>query len=204
MLEGFAFALADDPDFVAEVFQRYGEWSAKVIKRLCRMGFDLVWAGGDIAFKTAPFFSPSVFRESLLPGMRRAAAEITLPWIYHSDGNLMPILDDLLSLGMNGLHPFEPGGMDIVAVKRKYGSALCVVGNVDIDLLARGTPAEVRAATRKLLDELSPLGGHLVSSSNSLASYVRPENLLAMSEAIAGRVEPPACDIHRQVAPSVA
>lgn len=127
-VDGFSYALADDPDFVAEVFMRYGEWSAKVHRNLCGMGFDFVWSGGDIAFKTGPFFSPEVFLSIILPAMRTSAKEITLPWIYHSDGNLNPILDDLLSLGMNGLHPFEPSGMNIMQTKQKYGNKLCVIG----------------------------------------------------------------------------
>ena len=184
-VEGFAYALADDPDFAAEVFMRYGEWSAKVHRNLCRLGFDFIWSGGDIAFNTGPFFSPEVFREYILPAMKRSAAEITVPWIYHSDGNLNPILDDLLSLGMNGLHPFEPGGMDILKTKQKYGARLCVVGNVNIDLLARGTPTEVEKETTRILETLAPLGGHILSSSNSLAFYVQPENLRAMMRSVA-------------------
>jgi len=58
-----------------------------------------------------------VFREIILPALRPAAEAITLPWIYHSDGDLTPILDDLLSLGMNALHPFATGAMDMAAVK---------------------------------------------------------------------------------------
>jgi uroporphyrinogen decarboxylase len=183
-VEGFSYALADDPDFVAEVFMRYGEWSAKIHRNLCKMGFDFVWSGGDIAFNTGQFFSPDVFRSIILPAMKISAAEITVPWIYHSDGNLNPILDDLLSLGMNGLHPFEPGGMDILATKQKYGNKLCVVGNVDIDLLTRGTPAEVEKQTTQVINSLAPHGGHIISSSNSLASYVKAENVRAMMRAV--------------------
>ena len=116
--------------------------------------------------------------------MKISAAEITLPWIYHSDGNLNPILDGLLSLGMSGLHPFEPGGMDILATKQKYENKLCVVGNVNIDLLSRGTPAEVEDETTRIINSLAPLGGHIISSSNSLASYVRAENVRAMMRAV--------------------
>jgi uroporphyrinogen decarboxylase len=183
-VEGFSYALADDPDFVAEVFMRYGEWSAKVHRNLCKMGFDFVWSGGDIAFNTGPFFSPEVFRTIILPAMRKSAVEITVPWIYHSDGNLNPILEDLLSLGMNGLHPFEPGGMDILATKQKYGNKLCVVGNVDIDLLTRGTSAEVENQATQIINSLAPLGGHIISSSNGLASYVKAENVRAMMQAV--------------------
>ncbi|MDD2707343.1 MAG: uroporphyrinogen decarboxylase family protein [Verrucomicrobiae bacterium] len=183
-VEGFSYALSDDPEFVGEVFRQFSQWSAKVLRRLCGMGFDFIWSGGDIAWKSAPFFSPEVFRRQILPSLRIAAKEITLPWVYHSDGNLMPILEDLLSLGMNALHPFEPGSMDIRAVKRQYGRRLCVVGNVDIDCLSRGSAEEIRTITRELIKDLGPQGGYIISSSNSLAHYVKTENVVAMGQTI--------------------
>lgn len=183
-IEGFAYALTDDPEFVAEVFRRYGQWSAEVHTRLCRMGFDFIWSGGDIAYKTAPFFSPNVFRERILPGLHPAADAITLPWIYHSDGNLTPILDDLLSLGMQGLHPFEPGAMDMMAIKARYAKRLCVVGNLDMDLLIRADANACAHACRALLRTFRSAGGYVLSSSNSLSHGVRPENVMAVSRVI--------------------
>ena len=97
-----------------------------------------------MAYKTGPMFSPTGFREYFLPHLQRVAAVIQgegLPWIVHSDGNLMLLLDDLLTLGFDGLHPLEPGPMDIEAVKRDYGQRLCLVGNIDLHYtLTRGHP----------------------------------------------------------------
>jgi len=183
-VDGFSYALTDDREFVKEVFLRYAEWSAKVHKNLCVMGFDFIWSGGDIAFGSAPFFSPEVFREVILPAMRIGASTISLPWVYHSDGNLSPILKELLSLGMNALHPFEPGAMDIRAVKKRYGNKLCVIGNVSVDLLARGTPEEIELETAGLIRDLHPCGGYIVSSSNTITDFVEPCNFRAMSNCV--------------------
>ena len=184
-IEGLSYALADDPDFVREVFGRFGEWSARVHQNLCRLGLDFIWSGGDIAFKTAPFISPRVFREIILPSIRPAAEAITLPWVYHSDGNLCPILDDLLSLGMNAIHPVEPGAMDIYELKLKYGNELCLIGNVDVDILTRGKPSDVVKECRRLVDFMEDKGAYIISSSNSLSAYVKPDNLKAMADFLA-------------------
>lgn len=183
-IEGFSYALADDPEFVKEVFRRYAEWSAKVHQKLCRLGFDFIWSGGDVAFNTAPMFSPDIFREVILPALRISAEAITIPWAYHSDGNLLPILDDLLSLGMNAIHPVEPGAMDIFELKRRYGNKVCLIGNVSVDLLARGTQDRVIEECRNLIDFMKDKGGYIISSGNSLADYVKPENVIAMSRAV--------------------
>lgn len=70
------------------------------------------------------------------------------------------------------------------APRRKYGNRLCVIGNVSVDTLARGTPQQVERETAGLLRDLQPLGGYIISSSNMLTDYTAPENFLAMSRCI--------------------
>jgi uroporphyrinogen decarboxylase len=112
------------------------------------------------------------------------AEKITLPWIIHSDGNILPFLDDLLSLGISGLHPVEKGAMDIRALKKRYGSRLCLLGNIDLNILGIETPLEVEAEVRGLIRDVGPSGGYIVTSGNSLAGYLKPENVIALSEAV--------------------
>jgi uroporphyrinogen-III decarboxylase len=54
------------------------------------------------------------------------------------------------------------------------------MGNVDVDLLSRGSVQAVVKATKKLLATVSVHGGHVMSSGNSITSSVKPENFLAM------------------------
>jgi len=112
------------------------------------------------------------------------AERVTLPWIFHSDGNLFPILDDLLSLGMSGLHPIEPEAMDLAEVKRRYGSRVCPVGHISVDRLSRGTPEEIDGLVKHAIQVAGPGGGYIAGSSNSIASYCRAENVRAMADAI--------------------
>jgi uroporphyrinogen decarboxylase len=183
-LEGFAYALYDDPGLIHEVLRRYVDWQVVVTQRLIEMGFDFLWSFDDVAYKNGPFCSPAIFRETLMPAMRRSAEAITLPWVFHSDGNLMPILDDILSLGSDGLHPIEPGPMSLAEVKRRYGKRVCIIGNVSLDTLSAGTPQEVRQLVEECISIGAPGGGYMISSSNSVPSYARPENVQAMVEAI--------------------
>jgi len=182
--EFFSLALYDDPDLVEEVLHRYSTWSAAVMKRLGGMGFDAVWTADDIAFKSGLLFSPRMFRERILPHIRRVAEAVTVPWIYHSDGDLTAVLDDLVDLGIRGLHPIEPDAMDIRAVKKRYGGRLCLIGNVNVHTLSAGTPAQVEEEVRGLLRDIAPGGGYILSSGNSLASYCKIENIRAMAAAV--------------------
>jgi hypothetical protein len=183
-LEGFAYALADDPGLIEEVLGRYADWSAKTAEVLIEVGFDFIWAADDIAFGTGTMFSPRVYHDSILPRLRKVAAKVTIPWIYHSDGNLLPIMEDYLSLGMNAIHPIEPYAMDIFQLKKDYGDRVCLVGNIDINTLTLGTPEEVEEEVKEKIRRLAPGGGYIVSSCNSVSSYCKPENVLAMVEAV--------------------
>jgi uroporphyrinogen decarboxylase len=183
-LDGLAYAIMDDPGLVHEVVKRYVDWQVTVTDRLCRMGFDFVWSFDDIAYKTGPFFSRAVLQDFFMPAFRRSVEAISLPWIYHSDGNITPVLEDLLSLGMNAIHPLEPGPMDLGDVKAGFGQRVCLVGNVSVDTLAAGTPEAVRACVRECMTKGKPGGGYMISSSNSIPTYARPENVRAMAQAI--------------------
>ena len=182
--EHFCLALYDNRPFVEAVLDRYVDWIVVVAERVCRMGFDVFASTDDMAFNTDPFFSPAVFRDLVLPRYRRAAEKITLPWFTHSDGNILPFVDDLLSVGVIGLHPNEKGAVDIREVKRTYGDRACVLGNVDLNLLGMGSPDAVDREVHDLIRDVGPDGGYIVTSGNSLAGYLLPENVLALSRAV--------------------
>lgn len=182
--ETFAEMIYDDPGLVNDMLSLYTGWYARATANLCELDFDFLWFGDDIAFKTAPYVSPRMFRKVFMPHYRTVADKITKPWIFHSDGNLYPILDDLLSLGMNGLHPIEPGAMDLADLKKRYGNSLCLVGHINVDTLSRGTPSEVDTLVKTAIDIAGPGGGYICGSSNSVPYYANPVNVRAMVSAI--------------------
>ena len=183
-IEGFSYALQDNPALIEKVLHMYTDWSAELVKHLSKLGFAFLWAFDDIAYNTGPMFSPSVFREIFLPRMKKVAMNIKVPWVYHSDGNLTPLLDDLLTLEMNGLHPIQPDVMDIVQLKKDYGNKICLLGNIDVGLLAKGIPEEVEKEVKERIETLAPGGGYILTSGNSVPSYCKPENVLAMIRAV--------------------
>lgn len=128
--------------------------------------------------------SAIAYRDYLLPHTRKVADAITLPWIYHSDGNLMPLMDDLLSQGMNALHPLEPGSMDLDALKRRWGQTVTLVGNIDLNTLILGTPEQTRDEVKDRIAQLGSGYGYIVSSGNSISPGCRPENVKAMVDAV--------------------
>ncbi|MEW6048960.1 MAG: uroporphyrinogen decarboxylase family protein, partial [Bacillota bacterium] len=184
-LERFCYYIYDDPAFVREVVERFCTWCATVIEYVNQLDFDFYWVNDDIADTHGPWFSPKVFRELFLPYIREVARCIKKPWIFHSDGNLMPLLDDLLTLGMNAIHPIQPRAMDIGEVKRCYGARLCLVGNIDLDyILTQASPDEVENSVKDTILTAGSGGGYIISSANSLTDYCKVENVLAFAQAV--------------------
>lgn len=183
-LTGFSFALADDPDLIVTILKKYLSWAEVAVEEMAGRGVDVIWFFDDMAYHSGPVMSPQVFRELLLPHIRRVTAGLSLPWIFHSDGDLRPVLKDLLSLGMNGLHPIEPACMSLKDLKHQIGNRVCLIGNVDVDVLARGTVEQTRSEVRRCLRDGASGGGYMISSSNSIPGYAVPENVLALAECI--------------------
>ena len=187
-LEGLSEALADDPGLVARLFEKTGQFQSRVLENVLQ--FDcvgLVWHADDIAFATQLMVSPRVLRTHLFPWyreMNRLTHARGRLVVYHSDGALQEVLEDIVACGFDGLNPIEPKAMDINEVKRKYGSRISLIGNVDLGYtLTRGTPEEVRSEVRQRIHDLAPGGGYAVASSNSIPEYVPLANYNALRQA---------------------
>lgn len=183
--EAFSYSLVDNLNLVKKVLKVFSEWTLNALEHLRQLDFDFYWSADDLGFKSGLFFSPDLFRQLFLPVMREVTSQYDKPWIFHSDGNFGEVIEDLLSLGMAGLNPIEPGAMDIVAVKRQFGDRVCLVGNIDLHYtLTRGTPDEVEREVKARIKHLAPGGGYIVSTANSITSYCKVENVLAMRDAV--------------------
>jgi len=184
----FCFDVADGAPLAAKVLRKLGELHHRVVENLLQ--FDCVGAicmPDDMAYATALMVRPELLREHVLPWHKRIGDLVRrkdLPYLFHSDGRYLPVIEDLIACGYHAIHPCERASMDIVELKRRYGGRLCLCGNIDLDsTLTRGTPAEVEAEVKTRIRTLGPGGGYCCGSSNSVTDYVPYENYLAMLEA---------------------
>jgi hypothetical protein len=183
-LEAFSYAMVDEPQLIRDIHDAYAGWTAKVVPVLEDVGFDVIWAFDDVAFNSGPVFSPAFYREHILPNERAVTAGFSKPLITHSDGDMTPLLDDWLTLGQAAIHPIQPDVMDIGAVKRRCGDRVCLVGNIFMSDLVHKKPEEIRDQVRDRIAMIGRGGGYILSSSNSLTDDMKPENVLAIRDAI--------------------
>lgn len=184
-LENFSISLRENPDLVKKVILLFDNFYNGIIEEIIhQFKVDFVWTGDDLAFKTGTFLSPEHFREFIFPYFKRTKKIIKdIPWILHSDGNILPIIEDLIEIGIKGFHPMEPQAIDIFEVKRKYGDRICVIGNLDVDLIDRGRKEDVRKEAERLIENLG-YQGYIFSSGNSITEWAKIENVLTISETL--------------------
>ena len=108
-----------------------------------------------------------------------------MPIIFHSDGDAKCFIEMLIDLGIHGVNPLQSDCNDILRLKKKYGSNIVLMGNLDIGgILAAGTPSEVKVQTQQLLRPMMEEAGYIAMSSSSLADSVIPENYMAMVDTV--------------------
>jgi len=125
-----------------------------------------------------------MLRKYVLPWHKRFAAiahERNMPYLLHSCGNLEKIMQDLiLDVGIDAKHSFEDNIIPVQDFQAQYGNRIAVLGGLDMDILAAGTPEQVRQKTRALIETCGQRGRYAIGSGNSIPDYVPVENYLAM------------------------
>lgn len=188
-LEFFSIAIYDYRDEVERIMAAFTRRAVEFARlaareRLCPLFF----LADDIAYKGSLMFSPHFLRETFIPAMSKCCEPLNnagIKVVFHSDGFLMEILDDMIDAGISGLNPIEPlAGMDIELLKKRYGHNLILVGNVDCSqVLPLGSVEDVIEATKECIRHASKGGGHFIGSSSEITPATPVENIVAFYRA---------------------
>jgi len=178
-----------NPHMVDRVNKIVNDYYMRYVKNLIDIGVDIICESTDWAISQGSMVSPKYTERFMIPGLRQIVQYCHsrgVPCFKHTDGNFWSIFDMILETGVDGVNPLEPVvGMDLGEAKAKYGDKVCLMGNVDCGhLLVWGTKDEVREAVKECIRKAGKGGGYICMSSNSIHSAVKPENYIAMVEAI--------------------
>jgi uroporphyrinogen decarboxylase len=156
---------------------------------MARSGVDMIRTGDDVAGQQGMIFGADRWRKVLKPLWKDvyAAAKAANPdlviW-YHSDGNIMEIIEDLIEIGVDILNPVQPECMDLTFLRKEYGSRLVFDGSIGTQsVMPFGTPEQVRDTVRRMKDLLGADGGLILSPTHVLEPEVPVKNVLAFVEA---------------------
>lgn len=175
----FAYSIADDPSGMKERAQKMADEAIERNKKLAEAGFDCLILCSDYCYNSGPFISPQMFGEYIQPYLYKIISEAGKQGLYtikHTDGNIMPILNQLTECRPNAIHSIDPmAKVDIGEVKRLAGDKVCLCGNVNCALMQTGTDDEVIESAEYCLTNAKPGGGYIFCTSNVPFKGLRPE-----------------------------
>ncbi len=177
-MEEVALRLIEEPQKVKQEQAQQVDWAIARAEKFRKHGALDCWAlCSDYCFNVNPFLSPPQFDDFVTPYLARltqAYRQMGFYVIKHTDGNIMPILDSLVSTRPHALHSLDPqGGVDLAEVKRRAGNKVCLIGNVNCGLLDTGTDQQVVESARYALRHGMPGGGYIFSTSNCIYTGMR-------------------------------
>jgi hypothetical protein len=195
-IEYFSYLCADQPELVSQFLEASTEQEVEVIHAVADPALSpFALTFGDIACKGGLLHSPAWLRREFFPRLKRvndAYHQHGITCLFHSDGYLMEVMDDLVACGIDGLNPIEiVAGMDLSEVYRRYGDRIFLAGGIDMSqLLSRGTPEQVRAVCRQAVADCPR--GYFMGSTTEIDNTSQLENVLAMIQVAWGGKPRPA------------
>lgn len=175
--------LARERGLVAEMVATYTDYVLDMLALAHGRGyrFDALWFWSDLCYTSGLLFSPRVAREIALPHWERLGAFARargMRFMFHCDGNVSQLIPILLEAGLDAIHPLEArAGNDVREYKQRFGDRLCLIGNINADVVATNDGAQIEREVASKVPVAARGGGyiynidHSVPPTVSLAAY---------------------------------
>jgi len=166
-------------------------------EQLADCGFEVVCFSDDVSGNDGLFMSPAQFREWIIPGYRRILEPLVqagIRVVFHSDGIITPVLDDIIDAGVCGYQSVEYGLNDLGEVLERFGRRISLWGNVNCDVIHAGPVEEIPSLVAECLAVGSGHRGYVLSSDNSIFDEVPVDHFRVFHRAMWEQgvaVEPP-------------
>ena len=180
------------PKILRQIFDDRGKFAVEIIKRMIDWGEDgMIFMGDDYGFKNGLLMSPRYYEQYILPWLKRMcdiAHKAGVKFFLHSCGDILDIFESIIECGVDLIHPIEPTtanpDYNIFKLHQKYGDRITFVGNVSPQDLADQSPKVIEKYVKKLIKNLAPGGGFILSSGHSINPAIKLENFLVMHETL--------------------
>jgi uroporphyrinogen decarboxylase len=192
-LRGYEKLLMDlvlDPDIANQILDIPYHYHLTAAKKLVELGVDMIWVGDDVGAQRKMIISPEIWRKFLKPRMANFIAELNnlnsdIKIAYHSDGNIYPIIPELIEIGIDVLNPIQPASMDPSRLKEEFGDRLCFWGTIDEqNTLPFGTAQDVRDEVITRLKTIGKNGGLIIGPTHHVQLDTPLKNFWSMVNTI--------------------
>jgi len=190
-MERFMVDLLENPDFVHEYLDRLADFALRLVKNLASFPIDGIRFSDDWAGQRGLLMSPKMWREFLRPRLKRMydqAHRQGYGVFIHCCGDVTPLLDDLVEIGVDVFNPLQPEVMDVEKTVAAYAGRLAFYGGLSIQkTLPFGTPMDVEDEVRHRLGVAGEHGGFLLAPSHDMTPDIPVKNVEAMLGVLKGQ-----------------
>jgi uroporphyrinogen-III decarboxylase len=142
----------------------------------------VLWAE-DLGYNRGPLVGPDTFCDLFLEANKARARNVRRfgkKILKHCCGNVNALMDFFVEIGYDAYQSIQPtAGMDICALKKKYGSRITLWGGVAVENLVGGTADDVRRDVRRAMACAKPGGRFILGASHSVAVGTKYDNYMA-------------------------
>lgn len=142
----YLLAIAKADPIIPELVKKSVRTNTELGLKALAAGADGIIVADDIAYKGGTFISPKALQKEFFPGLKEEVElikEQNVPVFFHADGDLWPVLDNIVDSGVNGLHSLDFSSLgDIVKVRAATDRKLCLMGGYDLGWFETENPIE--------------------------------------------------------------
>ncbi len=191
-IENHLMYLALYENDLRELYRRQAAWNRAFAEHCIDLGVDMVHVSDDWGAQDTLMFSPETWWRLIYPyhkvtcdAVKRRGAFLSL----HSDGNISQVIDGVIRLGYDVVHPYqESAGMDLVEFRERYRGIFTVMGGLDVQTtIGFGRTAFLRAEIDRVLGMFAD-GGLLYCTSHFIQDHCSMEELVFAFDYIYRRV----------------
>jgi uroporphyrinogen decarboxylase len=193
-MDRFMLNLGRYPDFVRALLTKIAELCKTLMGHfLAEMGdnIDMIKIGDDLGMQNSLLMSPKMYREIVKPihadYISFIKSHTRAKLFFHTDGDVFPLIPDFIEMGVDVLNPIQTSAgkmSNLEELKKQFGKNIIFCGAIDTHrVLPFGTPEEVRAEVKRIIQILGKEGGYMLASVHTIMSDVPAENVLAMVDA---------------------
>lgn len=184
-MEEYLVRMIVDPEFVHASTKVHMARAVKYIDAFLDAGCDGVQELADYGDNRSIFMGKARYDEFIAPYLKILCDRIHAKggyFIKHTDGFVMDLLPSFIEMGIDGWHGIQPAiGMEIKKIRERIGNRFCLWGGVDVDLMIKGTPEEIKRLVRRAV-KYSPDGALVLTIGNVIEQGTKKENYLALLE----------------------
>lgn len=180
-----------DPDLFRDIFVRIGDLWVELWNWVITNYNDLFVfyrMGDDLGHKTSTMLDPDVIRQHILPQYKRVIDLVHASgkkFLLHSCGNIFPLMDDIISLGIDAKHSNEDQIAPFMDWIEKYSGRIGLFGGFDLNLIILSEPEFV---FKTVLEQgalyRASANGYGLGSGNSIPGYIPVDGFMAMIDAV--------------------